>query len=106
MGVSISNPSYDRIYTAYAWRFNGISLNVTQGEGIEDTGVVWNPDGTIDQEATSQISITANHVKVPRFQLRDDRGLINPTGCQIVLAVKFKYSEYLEAVHTWQPLYL
>lgn len=88
MGVSISNPSYDRIYTAYAWRFNGISLNVTQGEGIEDTGVVWNPDGTIDQEATSQISITADHVKVPRFQLRDDRGLINPTGCQIVLAVK------------------
>lgn len=38
MSITISNPSYDKIYTAYAWRFNDISLNMTQGEGLEDTG--------------------------------------------------------------------
>lgn len=88
MSISITNPSYDKVYTAYAWRYNSIFLNMTQGEGIEDTGVVWNDDGTIDQSATAQTSVTADHVKAPRFQLRDDRGILDLTGCQVVLAVK------------------
>lgn len=101
MGISISNPSYDKVYTAYAWRYNSIFLNMTQGEGIEDTGVVWNDDGTIDQQATSQLSVTADHVKVPRFQLRDDRGIIDLTDCQVVLAVKRpKGAEDLLACYT------
>ena len=59
--------SYDDVYVLYAWRDNGRHLVLTQGEGYSGT-------------------LTNNDVvKAPRFQLRDERGVIaipssgNPT---------------------------
>lgn len=58
MSLTITSPSFDRVYTMYAWRDNNIRLVLTQGEGLTAS----------DGEAA--------HVKAPRFQLRDERGVI------------------------------
>lgn len=58
--------SYDNIYKIYAYRENHIRIVTTQGEGTDKT--------------TS--SLSANDlVKAPRFQLRDERGIMTiPAG--------------------------
>lgn len=76
---TITNPSYDRVYDAYAWRNNNLNLALVQGEGITI------PSGTSDSA-----TVTAFRAKAPRLQLRDDQGIIglsdgNP---QVVWAVK------------------
>ena len=75
--ITVTNPSYDRVYTMHTWRDNNVRLVLVQGEGATDVGLVFNNDGTINYEASAQSEITANHIKAPRFQLRDERGLIN-----------------------------
>ena len=63
---TITSPSYDRVYDAYAWRNNNLTLALVQGEGISI------PDGT-----SSTATVSASRTKAPRFQLRDDRGVIS-----------------------------
>ena len=53
----------------YAWRDNNIRLVLTQGEGLTAS------DGTVA------------HVKAPKFQLRDERGVIDLTSCEVSLAL-------------------
>lgn len=76
MSITVNNPSYDRVYTIHAWRDNNIRLVFTQGEGVTNVG-------------NEEESITANHVKAPRFQLRDEHGVINLSDCSggVVLAI-------------------
>lgn len=69
MSLTITSPSFDRIYTMYAWRDNNIRLVLTQGEGLTAL------DGTVA------------HVKAPKFQLRDERGIIDLTSCDVTLAL-------------------
>lgn len=70
MSLTVTNPSYDRVYTMYAWRDNNIRLVLTQGEGAT----------VIDGSVT--------RIKAPRFRLRDDRGIIDLSGSPtVVLAV-------------------
>ena len=59
MSLTVTNPSYDRVYTIQAWRDNNIRLVLTQGEGA------------------TALNGTVNRIKVPRFQLRDEQGVIN-----------------------------
>jgi hypothetical protein len=87
MSVSVTSPSYDTLHIINAWRDNNIRLVFTQGEGLEDSGIVWNNDGTVNTEETAQASVTAGHVKVLRFQLRDGLGKINLTSCEVVFAI-------------------
>lgn len=71
MSITVTQPSYDKVYTMYAWRDNNIRLVLTQGEGASsytDNAVV-------------------NCVKAPMFQLRDDRGVIDLTSCTVALAL-------------------
>lgn len=69
MSLTITSPSFDRVYTMYAWRDNNIRLVLTQGEGLTAS------DGTVA------------HVKAPKFQLRDERGVIDLTSCEVSLAL-------------------
>lgn len=69
MSLVITSPSFDRVYTLYAWRDNNICLVFTQGEGLTST------DGTVA------------HVKAPKFQLKDARGVIDLTSCSVSLAL-------------------
>lgn len=69
MSLTITNPSFDKVYTMYAWRDNNIRLVLTQGEGLITL------DGTVA------------HVKAPKFQLRDERGVIDLTSCTVSLAL-------------------
>lgn len=62
----ITNPVWDKVYDAYAWRDNNRILALVQGEGITI------PDGTEDNA-----TVTAFRAKAPRFQLKDDRGVID-----------------------------
>jgi len=66
MSLTVTNPSYDKVYPMYAWRDNNVRLVFTQGEGAT----------TLDGEAT--------RVKAPRFQLRDDRGVMNLSGSPVI----------------------
>lgn len=88
MSLTVTNPSYDRVYPVYAWRDNNVRLVLTQGEGATDSGVVWNNDGTVNSAATAQNNVTANHIKAPRFQLRDEQGVINLSSTVVTLALK------------------
>ena len=69
MSLTITSPSFDKVYTMYAWRDNNIRLVLTQGEGLTAS------DGTVA------------HVKAPMFQLRDERGVIDLTSCEVSLAL-------------------
>ena len=69
MSLTITSPSFDKVYTMYAWRDNNIRLVLTQGEGLTAS------DGTVA------------HVKAPKFQLRDERGVIDLTSCEVSLAL-------------------
>lgn len=69
MSLTITSPSFDKVYTMYAWRDNNIRLVLTQGEGLTAS------DGTVA------------HVKAPKFQLRDERGIIDLTSCDVTLAL-------------------
>ena len=62
----ITNPVWDKVYDAYAWRDNNRTLALVQGEGITI------PDGT-----GINATVTAFRAKAPRFQLKDDRGVID-----------------------------
>ena len=66
MSLTVTNPSYDKVYPMYAWRDNNIRLVLTQGEGAT----------TLDGEAT--------RVKAPRFQLRDDRGVMDLSDSPVI----------------------
>ena len=66
MSLTVTNPSYDRVYPMYAWRDNNIRLVLTQGEGATTL------DGTVAR------------IKAPRFQLRDDQGVISLSGSPVV----------------------
>lgn len=66
MSLTVTNPSYDRVYTMYAWRDNNNRLVFTQGEGAT----------TLDG--------TATRIKAPRFQLRDDQGVMNLSGSPVI----------------------
>lgn len=66
MSLTVTNPSYDKVYPMYAWRDNNVRLVFTQGEGAT----------TLDGEAT--------RVKAPRFQLRDDRGVMDLSGSPVI----------------------
>lgn len=61
--ITVSNPSYDKIYTIQAWEDNNRTLKLVQGEGILI------PDGAT--------TVSASHIKAPRFQLKDKHGVIN-----------------------------
>ena len=64
--ITVTNPSYDRVYTMYAWRDNNNRLVLTQGEGATTL------DGTVTR------------IKAPRFQLRDDQGVMNLSGSPVI----------------------
>ena len=66
MSLSVTNPSYDRVYPMYAWRDNNVRLVLTQGEGAT----------TLDG--------TAARIKAPRFQLRDDQGVMDLSGSPVI----------------------
>ena len=66
MSLTVTNPSYDRVYTMYAWRDNNNRLVLTQGEGATTL------DGTVTR------------IKAPRFQLRDDQGVMNLSGSPVI----------------------
>ena len=66
MSLTVTNPSYDRVFPMYAWRDNNIRLVLTQGEGAT----------TLDGEAV--------RIKAPRFQLRDDQGIIDLSNSPVV----------------------
>lgn len=66
MSLTVTNPSYDRVYTMYAWRDNNVRLVLTQGEGAT----------TLDG--------TAARIKAPRFQLRDDQGVMDLSGSPVI----------------------
>lgn len=66
MSLTVNNPSYDRVYTMYAWRDNNNRLVFTQGEGATTL------DGTVTR------------IKAPRFQLRDDQGVMNLSGSPVI----------------------
>ena len=69
MSLTVINPSYDKVYPMYAWRDNNVRLVFTPGEGLTAS------DGTVA------------HVKAPKFQLRDERGVIDLTLCEVSLAL-------------------
>lgn len=64
--ITINHPSFDRIYSVYAWRNNNIGLGLVQGEGV-----------TIPDEATT---VVVDRAKAPRFLLRDEREVIDLSG--------------------------
>jgi len=66
MSLTVTNPSYDRVYPMYAWRDNNVRLVLTQGEGAT----------TLDG--------TAARIKAPRFQLRDDQGVMDLSGSPVI----------------------
>ena len=66
MSLTVTNPSYDRVYTMYAWRDNNVRLVLTQGEGAT----------TLDG--------TAARIKAPRFQLRDDQGVMDLSSSPVI----------------------
>lgn len=74
MSVSIDNPSYDKVYQIYAWRDNNVRLVLTQGEGAT----------TLDD---SESDISVSRIKAPKFQLKDERGNIDLSGCNVSLAL-------------------
>lgn len=63
---SITNPVWDKVYDAYAWRNNNRTLSLVQGEGI-----------TVPAGTGTNATVTVARAKAPRFQLRDDRGVIS-----------------------------
>lgn len=64
--------SYDDIYQIHAWRDNSTKLVLTKGEGLYDT------------------SVSANtYVKTAKFQLRDEKGIIQiPSSTAATLALR------------------
>lgn len=66
MSLTVTNPSYDRVYPMRAWRDNNVRLTFTQGEGATVL------DGTVTR------------IKAPRFQLRDDQGAIGLSGSPVI----------------------
>ena len=66
MSLTVTNPSYDRVYTMYAWRDNNNRLVLTQGEGA------------------TTLAGTVTRIKAPRFQLRDDQGVMNLSGSPVI----------------------
>lgn len=61
--ITVTNPIFDQVYRVQAWKDNNRTLKLVQGEGI-----------VIPTGATS---VSASHVKAPRFQLCDKRGTID-----------------------------